>query len=207
MRLGIFGGTFDPPHLAHLILAAEAHCQLALDRVLWVLTPDPPHKQGRAISGLEDRLELLQAALEGDPAFALSRVDIDRSPPHYSLDTVLALRDQHPQAVLVFLMGGDSLHDLPAWHRPHDLIAACDEIGVMRRPGDGVDMSRVKGQFPEILPKLRFVDAPLLEISASEIRRRAAAGLPYRYFLPPAVYELVRAKGLYRGTRRDAEGA
>ena len=134
MRVGIFGGTFDPPHVGHLILAAEARDQLGLDRVLWVVTPDPPHKAGRTITPLLTRLDLVEAAICQDSQFEISRAEIDRPGPHYSVDTVEILARTYPQAELFYLMGGDSLHDLPTWKRPRQFIAALDGIGVMRRP-------------------------------------------------------------------------
>ncbi len=137
LRLGIFGGTFDPPHIAHLILAAEAVDQMALDKVLWVLTPFPPHKTDKEITPCAQRLELLQAAIAGDSRFELSRVEIDRQPPHFALDTVTLLHQAYPGSRLVYLMGGDSLADLPVWYKPQQFVAACDEIGVMQRPGRG----------------------------------------------------------------------
>jgi nicotinate-nucleotide adenylyltransferase len=196
-RLGIFGGTFDPPHVGHLILAEIALAALELDRLLWVLTPDPPHKQGRLISPLVQRLELLHAALAGDDRFELSRIDIDRPPPHYALDTVRLLRENYPDAQLIYLMGGDSLRDLPTWHQPQKFVLACDEIGVMRRPGAVFDLTSLAKQLPGLSQRVRFVEAPLIEIAASDIRRRVAAGLPYRYFLPEKVYQLIKSNGLY----------
>ena len=198
MKIGIFGGTFDPPHLGHLILAAEAYHQLELTRLLWVLTPIPPHKPGRPVSPVEQRLALVQAAIDPDPAFELSRVDMDRQPPHFALDTVLILRKQYPTAELVYLMGGDSLHDLPTWHRPQEFAAACDALGVMRRPGYPVDLTTLKAAIPGISQKICFVDTPLLDMSSSDIRRRIANGEPYRYFLTREVWDLVQAKGFYR---------
>ena len=106
MRIGVFGGTFDPPHIAHLILADECRHQLELDRVLWVLTQTPPHKLGQVISPLEQRLALLQAALAGEGAFQISRADIDRPAPHYAVDTLRILRTENPTDSLVYLMGG-----------------------------------------------------------------------------------------------------
>ena len=197
-RLGIFGGTFDPPHLAHLILAAEAYHQLALDRLLWVLTPSPPHKPGRRITPVEQRIPMLQAAIAGSPQFELSRVDIERQPPHYALDTVRLLRECHPQAELIYLMGGDSLHDLHTWHKAGEFVAACDFLGVMRRPQDALDLESVEAKIPGIGAKLQFIDAPRLEISASDIRERIAEGRPFRYFLPPEVYAYIQAQQLYR---------
>jgi nicotinate-nucleotide adenylyltransferase len=198
IRLGVFGGTFDPPHLGHLILASEAGDQLSLDRVLWVLTPDPPHKQGQLISSLEQRLPLVEAAIQDNPIFALSKVDIERQAPHYAVDTLLQLRKVYPTAQLVYVMGGDSLHDLPTWHAPQEFLAAADELGVMRRPGDEIYLEDLERALPGLHSKLRFVDTPLLQISASDIRRRVANGRPFRYFLTPAVYTLVLQEKLYQ---------
>jgi nicotinate-nucleotide adenylyltransferase len=198
MRLGIFGGTFDPPHLGHSILAAEARYQLRLDRLLWVLTPAAPHKIGWAISPLEQRIALMQSALQREPDFEISRVDIDRDPPYYSEDTMLSLRKKYPQADLIFLMGGDSLHDLPTWHDPMRFIESCSGIGVMRRPGDSIDLETLESDLPGLREKVHFVEAPLLEISARQIRERIASGRPYRYYLLPAVYEMIKDKGYYR---------
>ena len=196
-RIGIFGGTFDPPHVGHLILAAETRSQLALDRVLWVVTPNPPHKTNRTISPLNVRLELVEAALAGDPGFEISTVEIDRPGPHYSIDTVRLLQEQNPGAALFYLMGGDSLHDLPTWMRPQELVRSLAGIGVMRRPQDFVDLPGLERVLPGLTARLHFVDAPLLEISSSDIRRRIADGGHYRYFLPPAVYDLLKSKSLY----------
>lgn len=202
-RIGIFGGTFDPPHIGHMILAAESRCQLNLDRVLWVLTPDPPHKTGRVISPLAVRLELVQAALAGDPGFEISTVEIDRPGPHYSIETIHILQSHNPGAELVYLMGGDSLHDLPTWMRPQEIVGALAGIGVMRRPQDFVDLLWLEQALPGVTEIVRFVDAPLLEISSTDIRRRVAEGQHYRYFLPPGVYDLLRAKRLYAARDED----
>lgn len=198
MRLGIFGGTFDPPHLGHMILAAEAHAQLGLERVLWVLTPHPPHKTGQPIAPLQDRLDLLTAALGDDPNFEISRVDIDRPPPHYAVDTVELLRAQFPQARLVYLMGGDSLSDLPLWHRPAEFIRACDEIGVMLRPGHAINLDILDARLPGLRARARLIRAPLLEISSSDLRLRISLGKPFRYFLPQSVYRIIADRRLYQ---------
>lgn len=197
MQLGIFGGTFDPPHIAHLVLAEEARSQLGLDLVLWVLTADPPHKRGQRITPLDARLEMVQAAISGNPGFQLSRVDIDRLPPHFALDTVCLLKKEHPSSQLIYLMGADSLRDLPTWHRPQDFIQACDGIGVFQRPDIHADLEALNRQFPAILQKVRWIEAPLLEISATDIRQRAAEARPYRYFLPESVYRIIQAQHLY----------
>jgi nicotinate-nucleotide adenylyltransferase len=196
--MGVFGGTFDPPHLGHLILAAEARAQLGLERVLWVLTPDPPHKQGQSFAPLEHRLEMVKLAIANDPEFELSSVELTRPGPQYALDTVQLLADQNPGMNLVYLMGGDSLRDLPDWHRPADFISACHLIGVMRRPGDVVNLAALEKSLPGLRSKVRFVEAPLLDIAAREIRARIAAGRPFRYFLPEAVYRYIVDHNLYR---------
>ena len=197
-RIGIFGGTFDPPHLGHLILASEAHAQLKLTRLLWVLTPVPPHKMNRPVSSLDHRLAMVKLALKDEPAFELSTIEIERPGPHYTLDTIRVLSKGHPSADLILLLGGDSLRDLPTWHRPADLVAACHQIGVMRRPGDSIDMASLEKKIPGLKSKVKFVEAPLLEIASSEIRRRATHGLPFRYYLLPAVYQYIQEYHLYR---------
>jgi nicotinate-nucleotide adenylyltransferase len=199
--IGIFGGTFDPPHIGHLILAAEALSQFDLDRVLWVLTPDPPHKKGRIITPLSHRLAMLKLALIEAPEFELSTVDIDRPGPLYAVDTVKILAAQNQGAEMVYLMGGDSLHDLPAWHQPADFIAACNSIGVLRRPGDEVDLPALEMQLPGLSTKVRFMDAPLLDIAARDIRERIATKRPYRFYLPAKVYDYIRQKNLYSTVR------
>ncbi len=196
-RIGIFGGTFDPPHLGHLILASEARTQLRLTRLLWALTLVPPHKLDQPISSLEDRLKMLRLAVADEPAFEVSQVDIHRPGPHYTVDTLKLLADENPGATLVLLLGGDSLHDLAIWHRPRDLVAACDEIGVMRRPDIPIDLSSLEKEIPGLTAKVRFVNAPLLEIASHEIRKRVAEGQPFRYYVPSAVYEYIMQRGLY----------
>lgn len=197
-RLGIFGGTFDPPHVGHLILAMECSWQLELDTVLWVLTPNPPHKPGRPISPTKTRQSLVLAAIGDDPAFALSTIDLDRPPPHYALDTMHLLRQAYPDDLLIYLLGGDSLRELSSWYHPQEFVAACDAIGVMRRPGNTNSGSVLLSAVPGLAEKVRFVEAPLLEISSSEIRRRLLEGLPCRYFLPPAVFTRIKKQKLYR---------
>jgi nicotinate-nucleotide adenylyltransferase len=197
-RIGIFGGTFDPPHLGHLILASEAHAQLKLSRLLWVLTPIPPHKLNRPISSLQDRLAMVKLALKEEPDFEFSRIEIKRPGPHYTLDTLRIVSEQYPKAELILLLGGDSLRDLPTWHQPLEVTAACHQIGVMRRPGDSIDMAQLEAKIPGLNRKVKFVEAPLLEIASSEIRRRAARGLPFRYYLLPTVYQYIQKHRLYK---------
>lgn len=196
--IGLFGGTFDPPHIGHLILSAEAHAQLGLDRLLWVLTPDPPHKQGQLITPIEHRLAMVKLAIADESGFELCTIEMDRPGPQYALDTVKTLSESNPSAGLVYLMGGDSLHDLPSWQRPADLVAALRFIGVLRRPGFSIDLPAIEKKLPGLTAKVRYVDAPLIDIAAHEIRQRVAGGRPFRYFLPPAIYEYIVEHNLYR---------
>ena len=197
-RIGVFGGTFDPPHFGHLILAAEAQYQLELDLLLFVLTPDPPHKQGLRLTRLEDRAAMLSAAIADHEGFELSTVDIDRPGPHYTADTMQLLRQQYPDDVLIYLMGGDSLvgllHD---WHKQDEFIANCDLIGVMRRPQDKLDFAPIEKEFPGIREKIQFVEAPLLEIASRQIRHRVREGRPYCFYLPEPVRKVIADRGLY----------
>jgi len=197
-RLGVFGGTFDPPHIGHLILAAEACEDLNFDRLLWVLTPVPPHKLDQRVRPLEHRLGMLELAIADNPKFELSRIEMDRPGPHYTVDTMRLLADKRPSADLILLIGGDSLRDLPTWERPAELVAACYEIGVIRRPGDEVDLSAWEQQVPGTQAKVRFIDTPLLEISSSAIRRRIREHLSFRYYLSPPVYEYILKRHLYQ---------
>lgn len=197
-RLGILGGTFDPPHIGHLILAAEAQAQLGLDKILWVLTPDPPHKTSQPITPVAQRLAMLQAALEGNPSFKLSRVDLDRPAPHFAVDTMRLLRQQLPGQAFFYLMGGDSLADLPRWRTPQEFVLACDGIGVAQRPGRRPDLARLEQQLPGLTSRLCWIAAPRLDIASQDIRRRLKEGRPVRYFLPEAVYRLIESQGLYR---------
>lgn len=198
MRIGVFGGTFDPPHIGHQILAADAAEQLALDRVLWVLTPTPPHKLGRSISVDRTRLRLVRAAAADNPIFEVSTIEFERPGPHYAADTLAALALRYPQTELFYLMGGDSLRDLPTWHEPVLFLQRCAGVGVMRRPEAAIDMRRLEDVLPGITAKVYFFETPLVDISASNIRARAAAGLPYRYLVPPTVFRLMERLHLYR---------
>lgn len=198
MRIGVFGGTFDPPHVGHLILAEECRTRLELDKLLWVVTDNPPHKRYVNISPIEQRVELVTKAISGNPAFVLSRVDIDRPGPHFAIDTVNLLKDEYKGAEVYYLMGGDSLHDLPTWSRPQDFIKTCTGIGVMRRHADKVDLESLEKVLPGISAKVKIVDAPILEISSREIRERVKEGQGYRYYLREIVYDAIHELGLYQ---------
>ena len=198
MPVGILGGTFDPPHIGHLILAEEAFHQLGLSRVLFVITPSPPHKQGWTISPLENRLTLVKMAIEDNPHFEISRVDIDRKPPHYAVDSMNILHQQFPQTDLIYLMGADSLRDLPTWHKANQFVESCDGIGVMDRHLNKFEMEDIQSKIPGIQSKVIWLTAPPFDISSREIRHRISVGAPYRYFLPQKVYQFIESEILYR---------
>jgi nicotinate-nucleotide adenylyltransferase len=197
-RVGLFGGTFDPPHVGHLILASEARSQLDLTRVLWTVTPDPPHKQDQTITALEHRLAMVRLAIDDDPSFELSDVELSRPGPHYTIDTIKLLAEQNPGAEIVPILGGDSLNDLPTWYRPKEILYAAHWVGVMRRPGEETNLQELERELPGLTSKVHYVDAPLLEIASREIRSRAAAGKPFRYYLPESVYEYIERHHLYQ---------
>lgn len=197
-RIGLFGGTFDPPHLGHAILAAEALYSLELDKVLWILTPQSPLKDARTISPLDQRLRLVQAALHDTPGFELSQVDVTRKPPYYALDTVRILQKENPNAEMVYLMGSDSLVDLPAWFKPAAFIQEISCLGVYHRPGENPDMDILEKKIPGIIQKTTFFKAPQIDISGADIRARVHDHRPYRFFLHPAVYQAIQTSQYYR---------
>ena len=141
---------------------------------------------------------MLAAAIGDNPHFEISLIEINRPGPHYSVDTLRILSTLQPGADFVFLMGGDSLHDLPMWKDPLELVNKISILGVMRRPGAIIDFAILDEKVPGLREKVRFVSAPLIDISASDIRCRVAQGAPIRYFVPPDVYRIIIERGLYR---------
>ena len=197
-RIGVFGGTFDPPHIGHLILAGEALHQFQLDRLLWVLTPEPPHKLENAVTPLTHRLAMLENMIADNPAFELSRIEIERPGPHYTVDTVRAIAENQPGADIILLIGGDSLRDLPTWRFAADLVTVVSKLGVMRRPDDSTDLAALEAKIPGVLGKLHFIDALLQPVSSRELRRRISSGEMYRYYVAPGVYDYIEKNRLYR---------
>jgi nicotinate-nucleotide adenylyltransferase len=171
---------------------------LGLKKVLWVVTGDPPHKPDAPLSPLETRLRMAQAAIAGNPAFELSRADIDRPAPHYAVGTMAWLRERMPEARFVYLIGSDSLRDLPTWHAPSEFLAACDALGVMRRPGVAVYLPDLEAKIPGLTAKVRLFDAPLVGVSGHDIRARVRRGSPYRYLVSQAVADIIARERLYR---------
>jgi nicotinate-nucleotide adenylyltransferase len=141
---------------------------------------------------------MVQRALVSYPEFELSRIDIDRPPPHYAVDTVEIAKRLFPNSELLYVIGGDSLRDLPRWHNPASFLSACDQIGVMRRPGDSIDLGRLDVALPGLREKVVFIDTPLLEISSHEIRQRVSAGRAFRQYLMAPVYDYIVFTKLYK---------
>ncbi len=197
MRIGILGGTFDPPHIGHFILAEEAWYQLRLDRVLLVPAGDPPHKRGLPLSAPLHRVRMIDLAIADNPHFELSCVDVDRPGPHYTIDMINLLRQQlPPEADLYFLMGLDSLAELPKWYRAADLVAAC-RLAALTRPDVEVDWGHLEATLPDIRERVILLDMPELEISSHILQQRVRQGRPIRYQVLPAVEAYIREHHLY----------
>lgn len=201
-RLGILGGTFDPPHLGHLKLAAEARRQLSLDHVLWVLTGRSPFKQERQLTVPEVRREMVLATIEGQTGFVFSDLEISRPPPQYTADTVVLLARQYPQAKLFYLMGSDVLEELPRWHRPSVILANC-RLGVFQRPGAPPRLESLEEALPGLSGRVDWIQAPPLDITASDIRRRVREGRTYAHLVPKAVGQMIKQHGLYQSETRN----
>lgn len=198
MRIGILGGTFDPPHIGHLILAEEAWFQLKLDRVLLVPAGDPPHKRGLPLSPAFHRVRMVELAIADNPHLELSRVDVDRPGPHYTIDMVNLLRQQFPaDTELYFLMGLDSLAELPRWHRAAELVAAC-RLVALSRPDVHLDWEYLESKLPGIRQRVVLLDMPELEIASHVLQQRVRQGWPIRYQVLPAVEAYIYHHNLYR---------
>ena len=195
MRIGFFGGTFDPIHHGHLILASYAASSANLDRVLFAPAAVPPHKI-RMITAVEHRIEMLLRAIAHDERFEMTTVDLDREGPHYSADTLAILAAKHPGAKLFFLMGSDSYRDLPTWHEPGRLFEHASLL-VGKRPNSTYDEAALWRALPLANMCTEFVDIPLIEISSTEIRQRVAQRLPIDYLTPRAVQAYIESHGLY----------
>ena len=188
-KIGVFGGSFDPIHHGHLIVAREALETLGLDQVLFVPAAQSPHKPGRVPAPATARWEMLETAIAGSPAFVASRLELDRPPPSYSIVTIEQLRSANPEAQFYFLIGEDNLAQLPTWHRFADL-AQLVQFVVLDRSGQAA-----ASPYPTI--------RRLIDISATTIRKRVASGLSVRYLVPEAVEQIIRREQLYQGTEES----
>ena len=204
MRVGVLGGTFDPIHIGHLVAAEEVRAQLGLDRVVFVPAGLAPHKLTDDVSSVDHRLAMVTLAIVSNRYFTVSRVDIDRFGPCYTVDTIELLRDEWGQAAgdveLYFILGSDSLADIVTWYRPVRLIRLC-RLAVMERPGYRVDMEELERLLPGITSRVHFINSPQLDISSTDIQKRVRQGLPIKYQVPEAVADYIYQHELY--TRRE----
>jgi len=197
-RIGILGGTFDPTHYGHLFIAEEARVRIPLERVLFVPAAQPPHKARTTITAPEHhRLRMVELAIASNPYFEVSRVDIDRPGPHYSVDMIPLLQEEYgPQTMFYFIMGLDSLSEIPTWYKPARLLELC-HLAVASREGYHADLQALEKTLPGISARTLLLDTPELEISSTDIERRIKADLPIKYLLPEAVEEYIHAHRLY----------
>jgi nicotinate-nucleotide adenylyltransferase len=198
LKLGILGGTFNPPHIGHLVCAQEAHALLGLDRVVLMPAGVPPHKEVVADPGAEARHELCRLAVAGDERFEVSRSELDRAGRSYTVDTLRALHDLSPQDDLTFIVGGDMARSLPTWREPEAVLelatlAVAERAGAEREQIRGA-LSALRGATPE---RVRFFDMPRVDVSSSLVRERVATRRPIRYLVPDAVAEAIEQNGWY----------
>lgn len=192
MHVGIFGGSFDPPHTGHLIVAEWMRDAFELDRILWIPAARSPHKLTQKPADDDLRLKMVRAAVENNPYFQVSDLEIRRGGLSYTLDTLEYLSEENPDDRFSLILGSDSLKSFDRWHRPEQILKLADLL-VFRRPGS------VSPDVPSYVAKrLSYSDAPLLEISATEIRRRCADGRSIRYLVPAPVAAIIDAHNLYR---------
>lgn len=204
-RIGILGGTFDPPHLGHLLIAEQARDQLNLDSVLFVPAGRPPHKADDDITDAMIRRELVEAAIAGNPAFALSNSDLDQDSPSLTFQLLERLTDARPRDHLFFIMGQDSLIDFGSWVRPERIIQLAT-LAVARRP-IAPALSHGIPPVPGIERRLAWIHAPACEISSRDIRRRVRAGKSIRYLVPSEVQTYIETHGLYSDSGAAPSGS
>lgn len=195
--IGILGGTFDPPHIGHLILGEWARQQLDLEQVLFLPAGQPPHKRGEPLSPARHRLAMTQIAVQDNECFRWSAVDIERPPPHYTSTLRPILEALYPDRELWLLIGGDSLRDLPSWHEPQRIVEEW-RMGVLPRPGADFSWDRVEEAVPGVRAASKILDGPSVFVSSTQIRRWSALHLSLRYVLPHAVSEYIDRHKLYR---------
>jgi nicotinate-nucleotide adenylyltransferase len=198
MRIGVFGGTFDPVHIGHLIIAQEVWYKLGLDQVLFVPARQSPFKPKQRPARPEHRLRMLESATASNPHFAVSTIELDREPPSYTVDTIALLRERFgAEAGLYFIVGVDALVDFLRWREPRRLVELCEIVGVTRPKCPPFDMTVLLAAIPQAQERIRIVEGPLIEVSASDIRQRVSTGQPIKYLVPEAVEAYIREHGLY----------
>jgi nicotinate-nucleotide adenylyltransferase len=197
-KVGVLGGTFDPPHNGHLLIAREALAQLALTQVLFAPTGQPPHKNAAAHTPIEQRLEMVRLAIAPYPQFGLSRVDVDRAGPTYTVDTMRILREQFGERVeLFFIMGLDSLANILTWRTPEQLIRLC-KFAVFQRPGFAANLDELNRKIPGLRRRVVLLQSSALDIAASDLQERVRAGQSIAHLVPQAVARYITETELYR---------
>ncbi len=192
MKIGIFGGTFDPVHTGHLIIAEFIREALSLNQVWFVPAPEPPHKTGLAITDFNIRAEMLELAVQSNPAFTVNRIESDLPQPSFTVHTLKRLTDTYPQNLYFLIIGGDSFAAFRQWKDPESILELCTPA-VYPRPG--FDYTGIS---PEVLKKAVMLPWPLVEISSTMIRERVRAGLSVRYLVPEPVENYILTHHLYR---------
>ncbi len=201
-RLGVFGGTFDPPHYGHLAIAEEAAEQLGLPRVLFVPTGQPPHKPGAPVTPAAHRVRMTALAIADNPRFELSCVDVERPGPSYTVELLALLHAEYGAATeLYFICGMDMLASFLTWHEPAQIIARCQLVAVTRPGYTPVDVAALEAALPAARGRIHLLHAPGLDVSGTELRARVAASRSIRYLVPPVVAAYIAEHALYR---RDA---
>jgi nicotinate-nucleotide adenylyltransferase len=200
-RIGILGGTFNPPHLAHLICAQEAYDQLGLERVVLMPVSVPPHKEAADDPGAEHRLEMCRLAVAKDDRLAVSRLELDRPGPSYTADTLRAIHESAPGDDLTFIVGGDMAHSLPTWREPEAVLELAT-VAVAER--SGTRRADIEQRLADLggADRIRFFAMPRIDISSSDVRRRVRDRRPIRYLVPDEVVHYIGAEGLYRAEVR-----
>jgi nicotinate-nucleotide adenylyltransferase len=192
LRIGVFGGTFDPVHIGHLILAEQAREQLGLNRVLWVPAGQPWRKSGRDVSAAAHRVEMVRRAVAGNDSFELVSDEAEREGPSYTVETLVMLQARYAGAHLWLLLGADALADLPHWREPARLVELARLAVARREELEGAQKTLWPGAVVD------WVEMPRIDVSATTVRQRVAAGRSVKYLVPEEVAEYIRERGLYR---------
>ncbi len=192
-RIGVMGGTFDPIHHGHLVAASEVADRFHLDEVIFVPTGQPWQKEGKTISAAEDRYLMTVIATAANPRFSVSRVDIDRGGPTYTIDTLRDLRELYPDEALYFITGADALSSIMSWHDWEEMFQLAEFVGVTR-PGYELREDMLPADIQE---RVHLVEIPAMAISSTDCRTRAAAGRPVWYLVPDGVVQYISKNSLY----------
>jgi nicotinate-nucleotide adenylyltransferase len=205
--IGVFGGTFDPIHVAHLAVAEEAAESLGLERILFIPAGEPPHKPARDITAAEHRLAMIELAIDGNERFTVDRMEIDRDGPSYTVDTLEALHESRlasgASAELALVLSADTFLDLMTWREPRRVVELARLVVAPREGYPDAGPGFLAEHMPDLAHRAVFLDAPRLHLSGSELRRRAATGRSLRYLVPDAVAAYISDHALYRNQRRN----